>query len=258
MDKADKIQINRLKVKILGIDSQYEHIIFMRQDCHLCRSEGYEALTRVRVSSSKGSIVATLNVIKSEIIAREQVSLSEGGIEALQLKDGDEVEITHLSPIDSLGLVRAKIYGKELIYDDYYAIINDIVKGNYSTVHLTSFVTVCAWHNLSIAEISALTRAMIDTGETISWDSKIIFDKHCIGGIPANRTTPIVVSIAAAYGLTIPKTSSKAITSPAGTADVMDVFTHCNMTIKKIKEVVSKEGACLAWGGSVKLSPADD
>ena len=250
--------INRLRIKRLGIDSQYEHIIFMRHDCHLCKSEGFEALTRIRVSNGTHTIVATLNVIRSELITEEEVSLSEGGMESLQAKDGDEVEITHLSPIDSLGLVRAKIYGQELSYDNYLTIIKDIIEGNYSTVHLTGFVTSCASHLLKLPEILSLTKAMIDTGDVIKWDSPIIMDKHCIGGIPANRTTPIVVSIIAAFGLIIPKTSSRAITSSAGTADVMDVFTNSNLEIDKIKEVVAKEGACLAWGGSVKLSPADD
>ena len=99
---------------------------------------------------------------------------------------------------------------------------------------------------------------MIDSGSILKWDRKIILDKHSVGGLPGNRTTPIVVAIVAEAGLTIPKTSSRAITSPAGTADTMETITTVNLSIEKIKEVVEKEGGCFAWGRLAKLSPADD
>jgi len=56
----------------------------------------------------------------------------------------------------------------------------------------------------------------------------------------------------------MPKTSSRAITSPAGTADTMETMTKVDLDIKEIRRVVEAEGACLAWGGAVRLSPADD
>jgi thymidine phosphorylase len=66
---------------------------------------------------------------------------------------------------------------------------------------------------------------MARAGEQLRWDRDVI-DKHSVGGLPGNRTTPIVIAIAAAAGLTIPKTSSRAITSPAGTADAMETVTR--------------------------------
>lgn len=254
----NETNINRLKVIRLGIDTRNEHVIFMRQDCHLCRSEGFESLTRVRVSRNGFSIVATLDVITSELLTQEEVSLSDSACGALAVHDEDYVEISHLSPIDSLSLVRAKIYGKELSLDDYTTIMTDIVHGNYSDIHLTGFVTACASSTMKLNEIVNLTRAMIAVGKQIHWNAGLVMDKHSIGGIPANRTTPIVVSIIAACGLTIPKTSSRAITSPAGTADVLDIFTNASLSIDRMHEVVDKENGCMCWGGSVDLSPADD
>src|ERR1017187_2820472 len=185
---SETANINRLKLKRLGIDTLYEHVIFIKSDGHICKSEGFEALTRVKVSNGNLNIVATLDVISSDLIGTDEASLSESGCEALQASDGDEIEITHLSPIDSIGLVRAKIYGKELSDDNYYVIMNDIVQGNYSTVHLTGFVTAVACRKMGVSEIVGLTRAMINTGEKLSWPYPVIMDKHCIGGIPANRT----------------------------------------------------------------------
>src|SRR5581483_4628592 len=68
----------------------------------------------------------------------------------------------------------------------------------------------------------------------------------------------VVVPIVAAHGLTIPKTSSRAITSPAGTADTMEVLARVDLEIEEMREVVSAERGCLVWGGHVNLSPADD
>jgi thymidine phosphorylase len=107
-------------------------------------------------------------------------------------------------------------------------------------------------------EVVALTRAMVEVGDRLSWDARPIVDKHSVGGLPGNRTTPIIVAIAAAAGLTIPKTSSRAITSPAGTADMMETLTFVDLDVTAMKRVVAKEGGCIVWGGAMHLSPADD
>ncbi|MHB1278247.1 MAG: thymidine phosphorylase [Bacteroidia bacterium] len=131
-------------------------------------------------------------------------------------------------------------------------------QAQYSNIELAAFITATSGNQLSLNEIKSLTRAMVHSGQKLEWDHQPIFDKHCIGGLPGNRTTPIVISIVAAAGLTIPKTSSRAITSPAGTADTMEVMTNVDLSISQMKHVVNKENAWLVWGGSVSLSPADD
>lgn len=230
----------------------------MRADCDICQSEGFTALTRVVVHHKDKSIIATLNVVHSELLHHNEASLSLEALKRLNVKDDDIIGITHLKPIESLSKVRAKMYGKELNDQDFSEIISDVVRGHYSNIELAAFISACSGNNLSVNEIIGLTKAMIDSGHKIDWGGKMILDKHCIGGLPGNRTTPIVISIVAAAGLIIPKTSSRAITSPAGTADTMETMTTVDLTIEQIKNAVKKEGACIAWGGAVKLSPADD
>ena len=150
-----------------------------------------------------------------------------------------------------LGLVRSRIYGRELLESEFQAIVRDIVDGQYSNLDIAAFLTACATRPLVPNEVLALTRSMVDTGDRLSWSKAVIADKHSVGGLPGNRTTPIVVSIVAALGLTIPKTSSRAITSPSGTADTMETLAPIDLTIDDIHRVVELEGACLAWGGAV-------
>ena len=243
---------NILKYKHLGIYTQNENVVYMREDCHVCISEGFEALTRIRIFKATSSIVASLNVISSNILLPNEIGLSEAAAKKLNVSENETLYVSHLEPIESLSYVRAKIYNQKLDYNAFNNIITDIVEGDYSNIHLSAFITACAGDRMDINEISDLTKAMIASGKQLDWKKDIVVDKHCIGGLPGNRTTPLVVAIVAAYGLTMPKTSSRAITSPAGTADTMEVLTN------EIKAVVNKESGCFVWGGTAQLSPADD
>ncbi len=249
---------HNLKIVDLGIDSYHENILFIRADSEICKSEGYVALTRLIVHKNGTQIIATLNVVHSNLLKEAEAGLSTEAMKRLKVKNGDSISISHLPPIDSLWHVRAKIFKKELNEFAFQEIIKDIVAGHYSTIEIAAFVTACAGNNLSMNEITFLTKTMIEAGNRIQWKDKMIFDKHCVGGLPGNRTTPIIVSIVAAAGLIIPKTSSKAITSPAGTADTMETMTNVNFTIEEIQRIVGKENGCFTWGGGANLSPADD
>jgi len=230
----------------------------MHSECFVCKSEGFQALTQVVVTFNNFSIIATLNIIESNILNSDEASLSESAWKRLGVKEGDCISLSHLKLVTSLRYVRSKIHGNEISAQGFQEIIADIVAGKYSNIHLASFISACARNNLSIKEIIDLTQAMIQTGERLIWDYPIIMDKHSVGGIPGNRTTPIVVAIVAAAGLIIPKTSSRAITSPAGTADTLETMTPVDLSVAKMREVVNKEGGCIVWGGAIRLSPADD
>jgi thymidine phosphorylase len=154
--------------------------------------------------------------------------------------------------------VRAKIHGNRLDAAALAEVIQDVAHGYYSDIHIASFLTACAGERLDRQETIDLTRAMVAVGERLSWPRDLVLDKHSVGGLPGNRTTPIIVPIVAAAGLLMPKTSSRAITSPAGTADTMETLAPVDLDAAAIRRVVDKEGGCIVWGGAARLSPADD
>ncbi|MFN8335416.1 MAG: thymidine phosphorylase family protein [Cyclobacteriaceae bacterium] len=249
---------DQLEIKSIGIDTYRENIIYMRSDCHVCQSEGFAALTRVLVLLNDRQIIATINVINNTtLLEHHQAALSLEAMKRLGAAEGDLIQVRHLPTIESLRKVRAKLYGQPLSKEDFKSIIEDITRGRYSNIELAAFIAACSDDRLSPDEIASLTTAMLESGKKLSWPG-IVVDKHCVGGLPGNRTTPIVVSIIAASGLTIPKTSSRAITSPAGTADTVETFTSVDLDMPLIQQVVLQEGGCMAWGGAVQLSPADD
>ena len=124
-------------------------------------------------------------------------------------------------------------------------------------MEIAAFLVACASF-MTADETLALTDAMARAGKQLEWNNRLVVDKHCIGGIPGNRTSLIVAPIVAAHGLLFPKTSSRAITSPAGTADTMEVLARVDLNEDEMRAVVEKCGSCVVWGGRVALSPADD
>lgn len=247
-----------MRMRRLGIDTHEEAVVYMRADCHICRAEGFRAHARVGLSYGGRTVIATLHQIIGDLLGLDEAGLSEAAWRALDSRDGDEMSIEHPPTLDSLSYLRAKVYGNALDDVALHAIMRDIAAGNYDEVELASFITACAGTNMRREEIIGLTRAMVDVGDRIDWGRTPIVDKHSIGGLPGNRTSPIIVSIVAACGLIMPKTSSRAITSPAGTADTMETLTPVALGLSDMRRVVEREGGCIVWGGAIKLSPADD
>ncbi len=248
-----------LKARRLGIDTHHEPTLYLPEHSHVCRSEGFESLSRVLITTHRSEhLIASLNIVTGDLLADDEVGFSESAWQRLQMNPEDPIWLSHPKPVQSLSHVRAKVYGHELDDLQFQSIINDIVDGRYADVHLAAFITACGDDSLNDREITSLTQAMVKSGSTIDWQLPMVVDKHCVGGLPGNRTTPIVVSILTACGLTVPKTSSRAITSPAGTADTMETLTEVGLSLDQMRKVVSTEGGCLAWGGAMRLSPADD
>ena len=250
--------INSVRARRLGIDTQYEAIIFMHKECQVCRSEGFTAQARVLLRADDRQIIATLYQVTGDLVGHDEAILSEPAWQRLALSEGDRIAVAHPAPLDSLSHVRGRIYGRHLSESALHAIIRDIVDGKYSDIHLSAFLTACSARPLDHGEILSLTHAMVDVGERLKWPAGVVADKHSVGGLPGNRTTPILVAIVASLGLIIPKTSSRAITSPAGTADTMETLAPVELDTTAIRRVVEREGGCVVWGGAVKLSPADD
>ncbi|WP_026285282.1 thymidine phosphorylase family protein [Thiomonas sp. FB-6] len=248
-----------LRPRRLGVDTHHEPVVVLRADSPVVRAEGFEAHARIEVLGERASIVATLNILSSGgLLGPDEVGLSEAAWARLQPGAGERLRFRFARPSDAMSHVRAKIFGKHLSEGAFEAIIGDTVAGRLSNVEIAAFLVACAAGSMSRAEVNDLTRAMVHSGARMSWPHALVVDKHCIGGLPGNRTTPIVVSIATALGLIMPKTSSRAITSPAGTADTLETITCVDLDLARMRRVVEAEGGCMVWGGAMNMSPADD
>jgi len=248
-----------LRLRRVAIDTYRENVAYMHRECAFYRAEGFQALSKVEISANGKHILAVLNVVDdTNIVAAGELGLSEEAFARLGAEEGGLVRVSHPEPAASMDAVRRKIGGERLTLEDFHAITRDITNGRYSKMEIAAFLVASGQTNLDRDEVLFLTHAMVASGERLDWDEPLVADKHCIGGIPGNRTSMLVVPMVAAHGMLIPKTSSRAITSPAGTADTMEVLAEVEVATDALHRIVHKERGCLAWGGTANLAPVDD
>ena len=247
-----------LKIRRIPIDTHPENTAFLLRQGNGYSAEQFQALRKLRVWTGGAEILATLALVdEAGIIGPGEIGLGEQAFRRLGCAEGTEVSVEQARPPGSLEFVKRKIDGDTLNESEIAAIVRDVAGYLYSPMEIAAFLVACAGF-MSTQETLWLTRAMIEVGNGLHWKSPLVVDKHCIGGIPGNRTSMIVVPIVAAHGLICPKTSSRAITSPAGTADTMGVLANVDLSEERMAAIVAQEKAFLAWGGRVNLSPADD
>ncbi|MDD2547305.1 MAG: thymidine phosphorylase family protein [Burkholderiaceae bacterium] len=256
---AAELPRSPLSLRRVAIDTWRENVAYLHRDCAVYRAEGFQALSKIEVRANGHRILATLNVTSDpRIVQPHELGLSQDAFDQLGVERGHPASISQAEPPDSCQALFRKIAGERLTREDYAAIVRDIANHRYSKIELTAFVVACNRDELDREEVFFLTDAMVASGRRLDWHEPLVVDKHCIGGIPGNRTSMLVVPIVAAHGMLCPKTSSRAITSPAGTADTMEVLAKVELPFAQLAEIVSAHKACLAWGGTAHLSPADD
>lgn len=244
-----------LKAKLLHIETGGINIVVLNNE--QAKDMDLKHFDRVKVQNNKGLIICSIDLTHGAI-KKGEIGVFVEPEEKLGAKDGETLFIQSAPKPKGLGAIREKLDGKELDKEELYDIVKDIVDDALSDVELTAFITASYCKGLSFEETYNLTKAMVDTGEVLDFGKGPVFDKHSIGGVPGNRTTMIIIPIVASQGIKIPKTSSRAITSPSGTADTVEVLCPVELPKAKIKSIVEKLNGCMVWGGSFNLAPADD
>ncbi|MCL4376818.1 MAG: thymidine phosphorylase [Actinobacteria bacterium] len=159
--------------------------------------------------------------------------------------------------LEAIKSIQKKLVGRKLTYHEIYNLMDEIGHHHLSDVLTAYFVASSFKEGYTAEELYYFTKAMVETGNQLKFDG-VVADKHSTGGVAGTRTTLIIVPIIAAAGFKIPKISSRAITSPAGTADVMEVLANVNLSIKEVKKIVNDVGGCIVWNGRLGIAPADD
>jgi len=213
---------------------------------------------RIHLKQGSKKITAILDITEKKELKDYQIGLYAETWDKLGIKKGHKVHVEVAPKPLSDGYIKEKLQGKTLTKEKIDCIVKDIVADDLSDIEMTYFVSGCYTRGLSDSETVNLTKAIVKFGNRLHFKDKIIMDKHCIGGVPGNRTTMVVVPIMTALGYRMPKTSSRAITSPAGTADTMEVLANVINDAPKLKKIAMKVGGFITWGGGVDLAAADD
>ncbi len=247
----------KLRVKDIGLESGGALVaVLNKQDAV---KYDLHAADRILISHNKKNVNAIIDVSDTnKTVKPGQLGLFEEILKELNCKGNDLVSVKLSNPIDSVNYIKKKLQGKKLTKKEFIKIVGDVINNNLSEVELTYFVSACYTYGLNLDEIIYLTKAIIQNGESLRLNKKLILDKHSIGGVPGNRTSMIIVPIIASLGYTIPKTSSRAISSATGTSDTMEVLASVSFPVTKIKSIIRKTNGCMVWGGGFNLASADD
>ncbi|MFA5862621.1 MAG: AMP phosphorylase, partial [Candidatus Thermoplasmatota archaeon] len=244
-----------LKIKIFDIDLGRYQVLLNREDAE---ELGVHAGDRVRVApGSEASVIAVVEVSDS-VTDKGTLGVFSDLQEHFDLDDSAQMHVRPAEKPESVNLIKKKMHKKKLDKDQIDRIIADVVDGSLTDVELSAWVTALEINDMDLEEVEHLTRSMVKYGETLNFEDAVVFDKHSIGGVPGNKISLLIVPIVASAGLLIPKTSSRAVTGAAGTADVMEVFGPIALTGEQIRRITKEVGGVLCWGGGVNLAPADD
>ena len=243
-----------LKVLCLGFEAGGRYTVVV--DDELAKELGIGALDRLLVKHGDREVVAIVNI--GYRLPQDSIAVYEEVARALEVREGSVVDVEPVEPPKSSGYIKDRLRGARLRYEEVLEIVKDIVEGKLSDVEIAALIVTLHHQGMGLEEAYYFAKAMVETGERLDLGVKPVLDKHSLGGVPGDKTTLLVVPIIASLGYIIPKTSSRAITSPAGTADRFEVLAPVDLSIEEMSEVVLRTNGCIAWGGALGLAPADD
>ena len=242
-----------MNIKIKFLDISTEPLVLINSEDAV--KIGGKDNDRVRIDGRR-PVIALLNV--SDFTRPGEAVLSSNLKDKVSASDGDELNIVYASSPESVRSIRKKMDKERLSKDEIEMIVTDILENRLSKIEISAWLTALYINGMDIEEIADFTVAMVDTGDRVEFDRPQVFDFHSMGGVPGNKITPIVVSIAAAAGLMLPKTSSRAISSACGTSDFVETFCDVEMDAATLKRISEEVGGVMAWGGAMNLAPVDD
>lgn len=244
----------KLKAKNYDVDSSEHRVIMNDLDC---LELGIKEMDRVRLTHKRASLTAIVG-ISDTVVNKGDIILYGKTFEALGVKENGEVGIAYASKPESVRFIRRKMDGETLAKEEIDEIVEDILENRLTPIEISAWLTSLYINGMDLDEVANFAMSMVRTGDVLEFDRSPVFDFHSVGGVPGNKITPIVVSIVASAGLLIPKTSSRAISSAAGTSDIVEVFCKVDLDSDKLRSVAEEVGGVFAWGGSINLAPVDD
>ncbi|MCX8197590.1 MAG: AMP phosphorylase [Candidatus Micrarchaeota archaeon] len=243
------------KARLMDLTAGGKIVVLNEDDAH---ENDLYASHRVILRTESGKEAVALIDLSPELVRRGEIMLFSEVAEELEASEDERIEIKHMQRPASIEFIKKKMDGFPLSAQETETIMRELMENRLSEAELASYITSLYIRGMSDDEVVGLTEAVVKTGQTLQLGKRPICDKHCIGGVAGNRTTMVVVPIVAAAGLYIPKTSSRSITSAAGTADTMETLCSVSLDIEEMRSIVRKARGCVVWGGALKLASADD
>ena len=245
------------KVQLLDIKDGERLIVLLNPKQAM--AFGINLNNKVQLTKANGEYIVA-DVSLSEAVLEGSVAICADISEKLNFENNELVAVSLAeSSSTSYEAIRKKMKGETISYDEMFAIIKDISENKLDDTMMTYYVASSFFYPTTDEEMYQTAKAMAECGVMFKYPKgEIIADKHCIGGVPWNETTMILIPLIASLGIKIPKNFSKSITSPAATGECVNVLMNINFNKEGIEKLVKDQNCCLVRWGGLDLAPADD
>jgi pyrimidine-nucleoside phosphorylase len=159
----------------------------------------------------------------------------------------------------TVDLIRRKRDGEELSPEEITALIDAFARNEVPDYQISAFLMATYFSGMTDREVSAMTEAMIHTGETVDLSSipGVKVDKHSTGGV-GDKTSLISAPIAAAAGVIVPMISGRGLGHTGGTLDKLESIPgfRTDLTVDEFRAQLAKHGLAFI-GQTAEIAPVD-
>ena len=156
-------------------------------------------------------------------------------------------------------IIRIKRDGGSLEGADIAGFVRGLAEGSISEGQVAAFAMAVWFSGMSLDETVALTLAMRDSGDVLSWTEigRPVADKHSTGGVGDNVSL-MLAPIVAACGLAVPMISGRGLGHTGGTLDKLESIPGYDIKPSEalFRQTV-REAGCAIIGQTADLAPAD-
>jgi pyrimidine-nucleoside phosphorylase len=161
--------------------------------------------------------------------------------------------------IRAVDIIRKKRDGLELSRAEIDRLVSGYTSGGIPDYQVSAWLMAALLKGLSPAETSALTDAMLHSGQVLDLSefSAPKIDKHSTGGV-GDKTSLVLAAVGAAGGLVVPMISGRGLGHTGGTLDKLESIPgfQVGLSIARFREVLRACGCCMI-GQTAEIAPAD-
>jgi pyrimidine-nucleoside phosphorylase len=159
----------------------------------------------------------------------------------------------------ALRLIERKRDGGRIDAGEWRALANAYAAGHVPDYQMAAFLMACFLRGMDRAETSALTDAMLHSGEILdlAYLNKPRIDKHSTGGV-GDKVSIVLAPLIASLGVAVPMMSGRGLGHTGGTLDKLESIPgfRTDLSLAEAKRLLETLD-CALIGQTAEIAPAD-
>ena len=155
-------------------------------------------------------------------------------------------------------IIQKKRDGQALTDSEIRSFVDGFTSGILPDYQMAALAMAICFQGLNFAETLGLTRAMLESGQTIPWTpGPCLVDKHSTGGI-GDKTSLLLAPLLACCGVRVPMLSGRSLGPTGGTLDKLESIPgfRTQLPLTEFVRLTNTVGCAIA-GPTAEIAPAD-